>query len=191
MFVTSSLNVQRLLRVLSPLKGATAPWVLQVSLHLLGSLTPSREARNGLHMEIDSGGSAVVQRRPAANGKATPAQVISAGMVAIYKEHLGRGPMKVRTTILENTVMTVLQDSLTKAEQTLASVDGARTVRDLRRRMQDAMAADMTKLVETELHRQVVCLLSDHCPDPDYAVEVLILSPEKQGERPARMPKVS
>jgi len=129
-------------------------------------------------METDSGGSPVKQRSPATNGKATASQAISSGMVAIYKEHLGRGPTKAQTTIQENMVVTVLQDSLTKAEQTLAAVDGARTVRELRRRMQDAMATDMTRLIETTLYREVRCLLSDHSPDPDYAVEVLILSPE-------------
>jgi hypothetical protein len=36
----------------------------------------------------------------------------------------------------------------------------------------------MTQLVEVTLRRKVICLLSDHSPDPDYAVEVLILAPE-------------
>jgi hypothetical protein len=43
--------------------------------------------------------------------------------------------------------------------------------------MQGAMSEEIKKLVETTLHREVVCFLSDHSPDPDYAVEVLLLAP--------------
>ena len=39
------------------------------------------------------------------------------------------------------------------------------------------MSSEITKLVEMTLHREVLCFLSDHSPDPDYAVEVLLLAP--------------
>ena len=76
-------------------------------------------------------------------------------------------------------VVTVLADSLTKAELTLIAQERGDTVRSVRRLMQDAMERDMTKLIETELRREVICLLSDHRPDPDYAVEVLLLAPKQ------------
>jgi uncharacterized protein YbcI len=106
------------------------------------------------------------------------AQRIAKGMVVIYKEHLGRGPTKARTTLHENMVVTVLSDSLTKAELTLIAKDKGDAVRDIRRLMQEAMEGDMRKLIETELHRETVAFLSDHCPKPDYAVEILLLAPE-------------
>ena len=104
-------------------------------------------------------------------------QVISAGMVKIYKDMLGRGPTKVRTSIQDDMVVTVLAESLTKAEETLNGVDHAEAVRDIRRTLQDAMAGGMKSLVEVTLNREVICVLSDHSPDPDYAVEVLLLAP--------------
>ena len=107
------------------------------------------------------------------------AQVISAGMVKIYKDMLGRGPTKVRTSIHDDMVVTVLAESLTKAETTLEEIDSAESVRDLRRTLQNAMADGMKTLVEVTLEREVVCLLSDHSPDPDYAVEVLLLKPQE------------
>jgi hypothetical protein len=61
-------------------------------------------------METESGDVVVEQRGPASNDKGNFAKAISTGMVAIYKEHLGRGPTKVRTTIHENMVVTVLQE---------------------------------------------------------------------------------
>ena len=106
------------------------------------------------------------------------AQVISAGMVKIYKEMLGRGPTKVRTSILDDMVVTVLAESLTQAEATLQEIDSVESVRNLRRTLQGAMADGMKSLVEVTLEREVICLLADHSPDPDYAVEVLLLKPQ-------------
>jgi uncharacterized protein YbcI len=107
---------------------------------------------------------------------------ISNGMVSIYKSVLGRGPTKAHTTIVNDMVVTVLEDSLTKGERTLAAQDRAKAVRELRRNLQDAMSSEMTKLVETTLRREVVCFLSDHSPDPDYAIEVLLLAPGPNGQ---------
>ncbi len=109
---------------------------------------------------------------------------ISRGMVSIYKDVMGRGPTKARTTIANDMVVTVLEDSLTKGERTLAARDREEAVRELRRGLQDAMRSEITKLVETILHREVVCFLSDHSPDPDYAIEVLLLAPRSDGQEP-------
>jgi uncharacterized protein YbcI len=105
------------------------------------------------------------------------AQVISAGMVRLYKEMLGRGPTKAWTEISDGMVVTVLADSLTKAEQTLAESEQADRVRELRRTLQAAMYDEMAKLIEETLRRKAICVLSDHSPDPDYAVEVVLLAP--------------
>jgi uncharacterized protein YbcI len=109
---------------------------------------------------------------------------ISKGMVSIYKDVMGRGPTRARTTIANDMVVTVLEDSLTKGERTLTAKDQADAVRELRRRVQSAMSSEITKLVEMTLHREVICFLSDHSPDPDYAVEVLLLAP-RSGDQEA------
>jgi uncharacterized protein YbcI len=102
-------------------------------------------------------------------------------MVSIYKSVMGRGPTKARTTIANDMVVTVLENSLTKGERTLAEQDRAEAVRELRRSLQAVMSSEMKKLVEMTLHREVLCFLSDHSPDPDYAVEVLLLAPRPEG----------
>jgi uncharacterized protein YbcI len=109
------------------------------------------------------------------------ASEISSGMVSIYKSVMGRGPTKARTTIANDMVVTVLENSLTKGERTLAEQDRAEAVRELRRSLQAVMSSEMKKLVEMTLHREVLCFLSDHSPDPDYAVEVLLLAPRPEG----------
>ena len=113
--------------------------------------------------------------------KHSSASEISSGMVSIYKSVMGRGPTKARTTIANDMVVTVLENSLTKGERTLAEQDRAEAVRELRRNLQAVMSSEMKKLVEMTLHREVLCFLSDHSPDPDYAVEVLLLAPRPGG----------
>jgi uncharacterized protein YbcI len=147
------------------MKGATALWVLQV----LPELAEQR------YTEGSAGRSRMSDQRDAPK---SDEQVISAGMVRIYKEMIGRGPTKARTEISDGMVITILADSLTKGELTLSATEHAEKVRELRRTLQSAMREEMTKLVEETLRRKVICLLSDHSPDPDYAVEVLLLEPK-------------
>src|SRR5215210_6928751 len=107
-------------------------------------------------MEV-SGQDGAVQ---AASEKTVPegiAAEISRGTVGIYKEHLGRGPTKARTSIRDDTVAIVLQDSLTKAEIKLRGGDRSKAVRFIRREFQEAMRDELVALVETKLHREVVC----------------------------------
>jgi len=99
-------------------------------------------------------------------------------MVGIYKKYLGRGPVKAKTWLRDEFVVTILQDGLTKAELILTEDGSRETVRAMRRRLQDLMREEIIALVEKETGRSALCMLSDHSPDPDYAVEVLILSPQ-------------
>jgi uncharacterized protein YbcI len=110
------------------------------------------------------------------------AREITQGMIRLYKEQLGRGPTKTRTWVHENMVVTVMGDSLTPAEKTLAKSDKGEVVRQHRRTLQSAMESGMRKLIEETLYREVVCILSDHSPHPDFAVEVMLLAPRTQPE---------
>ncbi len=61
---------------------------------------------------------------------------ISTAMTKFEKEHLGRGPKKVRTHIIEDVILIRLIGVLTPAEQKLATeVDGAQIVKQTRRRL--------------------------------------------------------
>ena len=69
----------------------------------------------------------------------SPSREVSRGIVAIYKDHLGRGPTSARTKITDDMLITVLEDSLTKAERKLQESNKATMVRQIRREFQDAM----------------------------------------------------
>ena len=104
----------------------------------------------------------------------SPEKEVSRGVVAIYKEYLGRGPTSARTEITGNAAMTTLEDSLTRAELTLIEAGSAPQVREIRRKFQEAMRRDITELVEGVTGRKTKSFLSDHDVVSDVAVEMVV-----------------
>ena len=102
---------------------------------------------------------------------------ISRAMVALFKEATGRGPNRARTYIEDSIVVTILYDTMTKAEKTLKAEHREDTVRDLRRIFQGTFREDAIHLVEEITGRKVLAFLSDHAVEPDYAIEAFVLEP--------------
>jgi uncharacterized protein YbcI len=110
---------------------------------------------------------------------------ISTTVVKALARTTGRGPTKAKTTLGDNGVFVVLQDSLTVGEQTLTDAGQGQAVLDLRRRWQAVMEADVSREIEELTGRTVIGFMSDNHIDPDLAVEVFILEPLAQPEQPA------
>ena len=106
---------------------------------------------------------------------------ISTRVVAIFKDYLGRGPTRARTIIRDNLVVCLLEDSLTRAERSLALDGRDATVRELRREFQEVMESDLRAAVEEILGRRVIAFLSANHTDPDYLAEVFVLE-ERDGD---------
>lgn len=102
---------------------------------------------------------------------------ISRAMVALFKESTGRGPNRARTYIEDSLVVTVLYDTMTKAEKTLKDENREDTVRSLRRIFQGTFRDDAIEIVERLTGRKVLAFLSDHAVEPDYAIEAFVLDP--------------
>lgn len=102
---------------------------------------------------------------------------ISRAMVALLKEATGRGATRARTYVQDNLIVTVLSDTMTKAEKTLLEEDKSETVRDLRRIFQGTFRDDAIEIVERLSGRKVLAFLSDHAVEPDYVVEAFVLEP--------------
>jgi len=107
----------------------------------------------------------------------SPQKQVSHGIVAIYKNYIGRGPTTVRTTITDDVCLTVVQESLIKAEQSLVESGEAELVREMRRKFQFAMREDIKALVEEVTGRKAQAFLSDHDTSPDVAVEMIVFAP--------------
>ena len=102
---------------------------------------------------------------------------LSTAIVQRLASTTGRGPMKAKTTLGENAVFVVLQDTLTRGERNLVEAGETDAVLDLRRLWQRVMRNDCTRDVEGLTGREVVGFMSDNHIDPDIAVEVFILAP--------------
>ena len=102
---------------------------------------------------------------------------ISNTVVRALAETTGRGPTKAKTTLGENGVFVVLQDSLTHGERTLTDAGQGRAVLDLRRRWQAVMEESVSRDIEKLTGRKVIGFMSDNHIDPDLAVEVFVLEP--------------
>src|SRR4051794_21273995 len=103
------------------------------------------------------------------------AAAISNTVVRGLARTTGRGPTKAKTTLGDNGVFVVLQDSLTVGEQTLTHAGQGQAVLDLRRRWQAVMEADVSREIEELMGRKVIGFMSDNHIAPDLAVEVLVL----------------
>jgi uncharacterized protein YbcI len=105
------------------------------------------------------------------------AAAISDAVVKALARTTGRGPTKAKTTLGDNGVFVVLQDSMTRGEQTLADAGQGAAVLDLRRRWQGVMKVQISREIEELTGRKVIGFMSDNHIDPDLAVEVFILEP--------------
>ena len=103
------------------------------------------------------------------------AAAISNVTVRAVAHYTGRGPTKARTTMSENAIFVVLEDTLTKGEQTLVDTGDDMAVLDLRKKWQNAMRSDLAVSIETLTGRTVIGFMSDNHINPDLGVEVFIL----------------
>lgn len=111
-------------------------------------------------------------------------------VVRIQREYLGRGPTKARASLHGDIIVVLMQDTLTKAERSLAADGRQDDVLRSRRSLQGTMRNDITAAVEELTGRSVIAFMSDTHIHPDLACEVLVLEPDEadRGEEAAEDP---
>ena len=108
------------------------------------------------------------------------ALAISTAVVGELASTTGRGPMRAKTTLGDNAVFVVLQDTLTRGERNLVDAGESAAVLGLRRLWQKVMRESCSRRIAELTGRRVVGFMSDNHIDPDIAVEVFILeAPER------------
>jgi uncharacterized protein YbcI len=100
-------------------------------------------------------------------------------------EYTGRGPTKARTSIRDDVVIVMLQETLLKAEHTLIRDGKPQLVVEMRRTFQQTMRDDLSAAVAMLTGREVVAFMSDSHLEPDFSVEVFVLAPDEPDEAPA------
>jgi uncharacterized protein YbcI len=96
-------------------------------------------------------------------------------MVALHREHFGRGPGAARSVVADDMVICVLTDIYTKVEKTLIGAGQGEHVRETRGLHQKALEGDYKSEVERITGRPVDAFLSVVHIEPDIAIEVFLL----------------
>ena len=115
--------------------------------------------------------------RPPPSGSKSAA--ISNMTVRLLSQYTGRGPTKARAYLQDDLVTVVLQDTLTKGEQTLVDKDRRELVLTTRATFQEVMGEDLIAGIETITGRKVIAFASCVDPEANVAFENFVLEPRE------------
>src|ERR1700750_2111297 len=108
----------------------------------------------------------------------SPMLEISNAMVRLYKDAFGRGPTKARAQFAgQDTLVVILESSLTVAERTLLARGEHQRLREARLFFQYALEDQFRSIVEQALGRRTLAFISGIDTARDVAVEIFMLEP--------------
>jgi uncharacterized protein YbcI len=111
---------------------------------------------------------------PLAGGQLLAA--ISTRIVAILRDHYGRGPMKAKTYALDDIIVVVMRGSgFTPLEKTIMESGQPQRVVDMRHDFQHLMSKLFTDTIEELTGRRVTAFLSQAHVDPDITIEMFFM----------------
>jgi uncharacterized protein YbcI len=103
---------------------------------------------------------------------------LSNAMVRLYKDVFGRGPTKAKASFAgPDTLVIVLENSMTVVERNLAAMGEHARLRDARLFFQYAVEEQFRDTVERILGRKTVAFISGMDTRHDVAIEVFTLEP--------------
>jgi uncharacterized protein YbcI len=101
---------------------------------------------------------------------------ISTRIVAILRDHYGRGPMKAKTYALDDIIVVVMRGSgFTPLERTIMESGQPQRVVDMRHDFQHIMTERFTDTIEELTGRHVTAFLSQAHVDPDITIEIFFM----------------
>jgi uncharacterized protein YbcI len=100
---------------------------------------------------------------------------LSNALVALMKEHWGKGPTAAKSFINDEYVFTVLEGGLTRNEETLLAAGQHDVVRSYRLEFQQAVRDQFTSAVSTITGRKVLDYHSQILFDPPRSFELFVL----------------
>ena len=107
---------------------------------------------------------------------------ISTKIVAILREHYGRGPMKAKTYALDDLVVVVMRGSgFTSLEQTIMDSGEPDRVVAMRHDFQRMMTQRFTNTIKELTGRNVVAFLSQAHVQPDITLEIFFVDGPLEG----------
>ena len=101
---------------------------------------------------------------------------VTNGIVRLFRDYYGRGPTKAKSYILDDRIVVcVLEETMTKVEQTLVECGQGHKVRDVRLTFQEAMADEFKGVVSESMGRPVLGYHSQLTLEPDIGFEFFVL----------------
>lgn len=108
----------------------------------------------------------------------SPLLEISNATVRLYKAAFGRGPTHARARFAgTDTLVVLLQDTLTVSERTLAALGEHERLRANRLVLHEVVEDELRSVVEGILQRPTLSLISGLDTHRDLAAEVILLAP--------------
>lgn len=122
------------------------------------------------------------QSTPAPLGGGHLLAAISTRIVAILRDHYGRGPMKAKTYALDDIIVVVMRGSgFTPLEKTIMESGQPQRVVDMRHDFQHIMTERFTDTIEELTGRRVTAFLSQAHVDPDITIEIFFVDGPLEG----------
>jgi uncharacterized protein YbcI len=109
---------------------------------------------------------------------------ISTRLVQLHSRYYGKGPMKAKTYLVNDTVICLLRGGFTRVERTLIEQGRSDAVHEIRRSFQKAMEQQFREVVEGATGRKVIAYMSQVHEDPELALELFVLEPTAEAEAP-------
>lgn len=98
-------------------------------------------------------------------------------IVRLHKEFMGRGPIKTKLYLHEDSVLVLMFNGHTTGEQTMLEGGGRRTVAQTRVDMSESLRTRFIEVVERHTGREVVGFMSSSQQRPDLLSHVYVLKP--------------
>jgi uncharacterized protein YbcI len=122
---------------------------------------------------------AVDERAEGENGNGSALLQLSNAMVRLYKVVFGRGPTKARAHFAgPDTLVVVLEDSLTMVERKLAELGEHGRLRDARFHLHHGLQDEFRAIVERALGRRTIAFVTGIDTEHDVSVNVFTLEPQ-------------
>ena len=120
--------------------------------------------------------------KPALLGGGKLLAAISTSIVAILREHYGRGPMKAKTYALDDIIVVVMRGSgFTSLEQTIMDSGEPDRIVAMRHDFQRMMTKRFKETIEELTGRNVVAFLSQAHVEPDITIEMFFIDGPLEG----------
>jgi uncharacterized protein YbcI len=117
---------------------------------------------------------------------------ISTRIVAILREHYGRGAIKAKTYAVDDIIFVVLRGSgYTPLEKTIMADGGAERVVAMRHDFQRMVAERYKQAIRELTDREVLAFLSQAHVEPDVTIEIFFIDGPLDGLGPSEAPTVA